>query len=299
MLHLAFNWLLRRNRDRSHVSRLVRLVQNYPNWLKGVDREVVVNTHHGFPLRCDRGDYIGQIIIETGEWEPLVSRTISAAIDQGDVAIDIGANIGYDTLLMSRATGDRGLVLSFEPDPSNLRMLYDNLRLNAVRNVAVQNMALSDVTGWVELAADFSGNVGQAHLRPTAVSRNTRRIMAVRLDSLIQLVDGENIALVKLDIEGFEYKALRGMGDLLSRVRYVITEVDNEFLRECGSSAKQLFELMAQNGFSACCADPESSELWRKSGSDYRPKKTFTSGHAPFDVLFWRELGPKVRALIE
>ncbi len=279
--------------------RLVKLVDDYPNWLGGATRDVTVNTLYGFPICCDRTDYIGRTIIQTGQWEPLVSRTIAACLGKGEMAIDVGANIGYDTLLMSRMVGASGFVLSFEPDPANLRRLYANLWMNSVVNVAVQNIALSDAIGWGRLAPGGTGNFGHSHMRPVDGDADAVRIMTARLDALLQLENGARVGLVKLDIEGFEYKALLGMRGLLRDVNHVIVEVDHEFLRQCGSSAAELFDLMSEYGFSSYCADPESNGRWRASDFTYRPEKTFSSGHRPFDALFLRDATLPVSALIE
>jgi FkbM family methyltransferase len=299
MFHHALNWFLKRTHDPAQVSKLIKLVSDYPNWLGRAEKSIKVDTHYGFAINCDYTDYIGETIAQTGQWEPLVSRTIVACLALGETAIDVGANIGYDTLLMSKAVGADGFVLSFEPEPTNLRRLYANLWMNAVGNVAVQNIALSDAMGWGRLAPAGAGNFGHAHMRPLDGGARAVRIMTARLDSLLHLKEEEHIGLVKLDIEGFEYKALLGMRGVLRNVNHVIAEVDPEFLRQCGNSPAELFGLMSEYGFSSYCADPESDGRWRAGDSTYRPGKAFTSGNVPFDALFLRHASSAVKALIE
>ena len=123
---------------------LVDLVNNYPNWFRRVDKKFLTETKFGFKIWCDRWDIIGQTIMRTGQWEGLLSRTILALLRPGDFAIDIGANIGYDTMLMSQAVSDNGTVLAFEPDLENLASLIRNIQDFSLHNVIVQSAALAD-----------------------------------------------------------------------------------------------------------------------------------------------------------
>src|SRR5205085_1712242 len=109
-----------------------------------VDDEVLVPTDFGFSIYCSRRSGIGQTLITEGRWEGLLSRTILACLRPGDFAIDVGANIGYDTLLMSSAVGPDGLVLAFEPEPCNLALLLKNVARAPYPNIVVQSLALSD-----------------------------------------------------------------------------------------------------------------------------------------------------------
>lgn len=139
--------MLKREMAHEKSIALVNFVNSHPNWFQSVDRRILVQTKFGFPIWCDRWDVIGQTIIATGQWEELVSRTILACLKPGDVGIDIGANMGYDTMLMSTAVGENGSVLAFEPDLQNLVALLQNIRHLEHDNVIVQSLALSDESG--------------------------------------------------------------------------------------------------------------------------------------------------------
>jgi protein-L-isoaspartate O-methyltransferase len=127
---------------RSRAAKLISLVNRYPQWFSAVDRRFLTQTSFGFAIWCDRWDVIGQTIIAKGQWEGLLSRTILALLRPADIAIDIGAKIGYDTMLMSKAVGREGKVLAFEPDLDNLALLLQNLCQLEHSNVLVQSSEL-------------------------------------------------------------------------------------------------------------------------------------------------------------
>lgn len=290
----GINWMLKGRMPDVQKTAIVNFINNRPNWFDGVDCKILVHTKFGFPIWCDRWDVIGQTIMATGQWEGLLSRTIQACLAPGDLAIDIGANMGYDTMLMSNAVGAAGIVIAFELDRINLDALLKNLKLLKNNNVVVQSMAVSDAPGLVRisLAGDF--NRGTSNLRPDGTGPS-QPVFANRLDVLLGAVTESRIRLVKMDIEGFEHKALLGMGALLERTDYLICEVSPPFLEQCGSSAQEIFNTMYAFGFTSYCAAPNSNGQWIKSDAGYHIQAA-QSHH--FDALFCRTVNAPLRALI-
>lgn len=290
------NKLLRTTSNRDKLMIYMKYIDNYPNWLGTSEKDIKVATKHGFELYCDRTDYIGRTIIEVGEWEPLISRTILKCLRPGDTAIDIGANIGYDSLLMATAVGEKGQVISFEPNPANSYRLLSNVFLNRLNNVCIQTLALSNSLGWGNITIE--GEYGHANLRNESTSKKTHRVMTAELDRVLSLDSDNRVRLVKMDIEGFEYNVLQGMKSVLNNVDYLICEVDDEFLKQCGGSSKMLMDFMRDNGFTAYCADPESNEKWVKCDHTYKQKKQYSSGHIAFDALFCKVVDETLDQLV-
>lgn len=290
----GINWMLKGSIPDVHKTAIVSFINNRPNWFAGVDRKILVHTRFGFPIWCDRWDVIGQTIMATGQWEGLLSKTIVACLAPGDTAVDIGANMGYDTMLMSQAVGAEGIVIAFEPDRVNLDALLQNIKLLDNDNVVVQSMAVSDAAGLVRisLAGDF--NRGTSNLRPNGVGPS-QPVLANRLDLLLETATDARIRFVKMDIEGFEHKALLGMGSLLERVDYLTCEVSPPFLAQCGSSAQEIFDTMTAFGFTGYCAEPNSNSQWIKSDANYHIQAS-QSHH--FDALFCREVSGPLKELI-
>jgi FkbM family methyltransferase len=273
---------------------LIHFVNNHPNWLSGVDRKIRTTTNFNFQIYCDRKDAIGQTILFSGQWEGLMSRTLAACLQPGGFAIDIGANIGYDTLLMSNAVGPTGTVLSFEPDFDNLVQLLRNVEAHPYKNIIAQSIALSSDNSLTSLARGREDNRGLSHLR-LDVGNSLQPILTSRLDRLISPVDVPLINVIKIDIEGYEYKALQGMGALIEMVEHLTCEINHDYLHACGSSARMLFDHMRARGFESYCAEPSSDGQWVKHDHSYVPT-TVTANH--FDVLFCRSVHNRLRPLI-
>lgn len=278
--------------------RWLEFVNARPSWFMSVPRRLKVSTKFGFPIWCDRWDVIGQAILRTGQWEGLLSRTITACLKPGDLALDVGANMGYDAMLMSQAVGESGRVLAFEPDHGNLEMLLLNLTGLAHRNVVVNSFALSDAASLAEIAIAGEGNRGQSNLRPTTHGQlRLQPVLATRLDDLLLAAVERRIALVKIDVEGYEQKVIDGMSGLLDKIDVLTCEIDPSYLKACGSDANRLFETLWRAGFVSYCAQPNSDGKWQPGGPDFRIEVAH-SQH--FDALFCRSVdNPKLDALME
>jgi len=287
--------LIERTAPGSIAARLSKAALDYPNWLASVRRNFLVPTRYGFSIWCDRAEHIGQHLIRDGQWEGLLSRTILACLEPGQVCIDIGANIGYDSMLMSRAVGTSGRVLAFEPDLKNLRSLLINLDLLPESNVITFGVALGDDWSSANIALANDLNRGQSNLRPDARGAY-QPILIARLDDLVPANVFPSISLVKIDVEGFEYKVIRGMDRVIQRVNTVICEVVPSYLKQCGASAEMLFAKMNQSGFTSFCAPPGCDKRWIPSGSRF-PIAGQQAGQ--FDALFVRRMTPALESLVQ
>src|SRR5207253_6545315 len=86
-----------------------------------------------------------------GVWEPLETYLVERRVREGDVVLDIGANIGYYTLVFAELVGDSGRVFAFEPEPANFALLSENTGLNGRANVTLVNAAVADAGGRLPL----------------------------------------------------------------------------------------------------------------------------------------------------
>ena len=292
------NSKLRSSTDRQEIERLTDLAAAYPSYLGRVDTEVFVPTRFGFSLYCDRKDVIGSSIISDGQWEPLISDTIAALLKKGDVAIDIGANMGYDALLMSHLVGKDGLVLAFEPELNNFQRLLKNTLASQHNNVLLQCVALADACGRSEIMSPPAYNLGQANMRPTGTGAG-RPVLTARLDQVLNAADFERIRLLKMDVEGYEYKILQGMGSLLDRTDCLTCEINHEFLKECGASPKEIFDLLYAHGFSAYCAGFEDEGPWKRGDHTFEPTRKRPHGGITYDTLFVRGRPAELDSLLE
>lgn len=279
--------------DRAELARIVDLANRHPNWLAAVATAVRVPTNFGFDITCDRRSGIGQTLIADGEWEGLLSRTILACLQPGDTAIDIGANIGYDTLLMSHAVGPNGLVFAFDPEPENFSMLLRNICDAPHGNVVPISLGAAESLMLGNISVTDAYYRGHPNMRPDQAGR-TRKVIATRLDQLVTLPPDAHIALVKIDIEGFEYGAIRGMGALIDKVSVLTCEINHRFLDQCGSSAAEIFSYMQARGFTSYCGVSQSDTQWQAADHGYQ----ISDKQTHFDAMFCREIPERLHGLI-
>ena len=184
----------------------------------------------GFSILVDVRDYaLAKPIVIAGRYEPHVTAALSGELREDTVFLDVGANIGFFTLLVA-ARCPAGRVYSIEPDPDNARLLSASVALNGFGSrVTVHSCAASDEAGVLTLS-DL-GNARNLGARFTSKKHETLdrhvhgpapKFVEVRAARLDHLLDVPKLDLVKMDIEGFEPVALRGMEGLLGKHRPVI-----------------------------------------------------------------------------
>lgn len=144
-----------------------------------------------------------------GTWEPEVVAAVQQSVTPGMIALDIGAQSGFYTLLLSKLVGPQGNVVAFEPFPANFRVLAENVRLNGLSNVIPRQEAVSAQSGELSLTMP----PGQANLLagPLLAGEATQDVIvrAVSLDDWAS-ASGSQINFLKMDIEGAETDVLRG-----------------------------------------------------------------------------------------
>jgi FkbM family methyltransferase len=184
----------------------------------------------GLPLRVSPGEDIGRAVDQLGLYDLTVSETLWRLTDPGDLAVDVGANLGHMTGLLALRTGPSGRVLAFEPHPAVFADLEANMTL--VRKdprtapVELTRTALSDAVGSASLdpGDDFAAHRGRSRLvGETAFSSARIPVLTTTLD----LALGERrAAVVKIDVEESEAKVLRGAHEALrdGRILHLVYE---------------------------------------------------------------------------
>jgi FkbM family methyltransferase len=159
-----------------------------------------------FHLPANPGPYAQ--IFTHGEFEPGESDAVRTLLRSGDFVVDVGANLGWFTLLMAEAVEPDGEVWAVEPMPPILPALRRNLALNESLNVRPFGVALGDETGVTEINV-FSG-LPHGHASTSTLERSDYTAHEVELTTLDMLLDGRVPTFVKLDVEGSELAVLRG-----------------------------------------------------------------------------------------
>jgi FkbM family methyltransferase len=182
-------------------------------------------------------------------YEPTETGLVKRKVKPGDFVIDIGANIGYYTLILAGLVGEKGRVLTFEPEPNNFTLLKKNVEINHFSNVALMQKAVSNETGKIKLYLNPS-NIVDHRIYDSHDKRLTADAEAVRLDDYFQDYTGR-VDFIKMDIQGAEGKAIQGMQNLLKRNEKIelVMEFSPIALKTSGIEAEECLELLAGCGF--------------------------------------------------
>lgn len=158
----------------------------------------------------------------------------------GDVAIDVGANIGEVSIICSQAVGAEGRVLAFEPNPRIYQYLLGNLTLNRCANVTAANLALGATEGRVRMSNDKHDDMNRI------VASGAIEVACSTLDA--QLPEAP-IALLKVDVEGSELRVLEGARRALERTACVNCEMGEDHYRRYGYGMADLIRFLGAAGF--------------------------------------------------
>lgn len=201
-------------------------------------------------VTADLASYSGRYFYYWGRFYDTTHQAILRRfLHPGDTYIDIGANLGFHSMLASRLVGGKGMVLSFEPHPQTFKVLAAHMWMNRLFHWEGTNVALGDAPGRSELSQLDETHTGTATLRGVSQAARTFPIEIVPGDTLLAGRDFAGDVFVKIDVEGFEYRVLRGLRQTLKRVSTVSVEVTPEWLAEQGASAEGLYGEMADLGF--------------------------------------------------
>jgi FkbM family methyltransferase len=206
-------------------------------WRRILGMAAKIRSGPGQGLRFDAGQYTSRFA--SGEYERPVQDALAALVRQGDVCYDVGANLGFFSVLNGRLVGPAGIVYAFEPVPGNASVIERNARLNRQENIKVMRTALCRADGKGELL--LARHVGGAVLKSAGSPPDPAGSIAVETASLDTLVGHHRIRppnVVKIDVEGAEMEVLQGMeGVLRAWGPAVIVELDDETAESCERKA--------------------------------------------------------------
>lgn len=188
--------------------------------------------------------------IDLGAYEPALTAFLKSAVCEGMNVVDAGANIGYYSLMLSAFVGSSGSVYAFEPDPGAYACLCVNIQRNNAGNIRPFRMALADSVGTRPFVRDPRG--AESYLADVEQSNRTAEVAVTTLDAVWEKQGRPRLALIKMDIEGSEPSALRGMRQLvkLNPTLTLIMEVNRGALARHGVSIGVLSDLISELGFS-------------------------------------------------
>lgn len=173
-----------------------------------------------------------------GVWEKLTTELFKKVVKKGDTVVDLGANMGYFTLLASRLVGETGKVYAFEPEPVNYALLLKNLELNGYDNVVPVQKAVSNVNGKVAFSIHDTDS-GRHVLQQCNDKIGNGELIEVESVTLDEFFNDKPFpSVIKMDIEGAELLALLGMPKIIesSENLKVFTEFYPSLIERAGYS---------------------------------------------------------------
>ncbi|MFL6590923.1 MAG: FkbM family methyltransferase [Chthoniobacterales bacterium] len=205
----------------------------------------------GADLELDVSNYVDSTIF-AGCYEPVNTCLFKRILRPGSTAVDVGANIGYFTLLAASLVGKFGKVIAAEAHPRNFKILSAAVERNGLKQVQAVNIGLSDENGSGEVI--MADQKEYANRTASMVPQSGLTGPTVQLRTLDNCLDDwgiDVVDLLKIDVDGFETKVVRGGARSLAggRIKNVIMEFDESWLSASGSSVEELTDLLVAAGF--------------------------------------------------
>lgn len=181
--------------------------------------KMLATAKDGRKLRVSLTEWAGEGIYFLGKYEVFSTEIIGKYVNKGDVCLDVGANIGWFTTLLSKICGASGAVHAFEPVPETFEFLRENVSLNGdPPNVLINNFALGDEEKDFVIHVFENMPLGHSSLRAKPDKKSTAvPIRLVTLDSYLESNDIKRVDFVKVDVEGAEKLFLDGAGKLFAQ----------------------------------------------------------------------------------
>jgi FkbM family methyltransferase len=216
-----------------------------------------------------RGSSIGQLG-QVRDWadgskDGYMTEVFEGALRTGGVVVDVGAYLGYFTLLAARRVGETGRVVAFEPHPDSRRALRENLTANGFADrVAVVGKAIAATPGTRTFFLD-GADESESGLDRTGRPARAVRVDCARGDDALPAGDvlgARRVDVVKVDVEGREIDVLDSLrGTLTSSRPALFVECNPEALGRAGASAERLLERIAELGLAAYVIDEDARSL--------------------------------------
>jgi FkbM family methyltransferase len=214
----------------------------------------------GNSFYCDLRDTISREVCFTGYYEPQETALVRSILRPGMSFVDVGANWGYFTLFAASLVGSNGRVLSLEPDPRLFKILQENVTRSQLNQVTVLQVAAAHEPGTLKLAGyrEDDGNFGLSRI--VASYGSEQSVFQVKSDSLDHILNRQSlnsVDLMKMDIEGAEAFAIRGLRESLAerRVKRLLLELHPAQLTEHGSSVSTIIQNLQSSGYRAWTID--------------------------------------------
>ncbi len=197
-------------------------------------------------------DMVGRTIFKRGDYESVITSYLlkNIAFSENDVFIDVGANIGWYSVLLSQKTSAPARIFAFEPDAMNAELLESNVKRNSATIVSINKVALSDTAGEKHFYRYSNRNLGRHSLLPINNGEVTT-VPSMTLDDFWEQnsLSTEKPRFIKIDTEGYELQVVRGAEKVLADCPAVLAEFSPGFMKKGGVDPNDFVDYMSEKGF--------------------------------------------------
>jgi FkbM family methyltransferase len=276
-------------------------IQNKIDTINTVGKTKIVNIcmdvsekKHEVKLYLNEGELTHRVIsacfAKNELYKSSLANFFSSVLRANDCFIDIGAYIGYFSLLGATLVGCNGQVFAFEPEEKNYRYLHENIALNNLNNIKVSNTALGLETKTSKIFINSDDDAGHAlwnigrypDYSKSRIHCITRDVHVASLDSLLQGVHVSNLRLINIDTCGAELDIIQGAVRIIegNKVPYIVCGINRFGLQQMGTSEQELRQFMRYMGYEMYYIQVEPPHL-----VSLAPEQYVTSEH-DLHVLF-------------
>jgi FkbM family methyltransferase len=211
-----------------------------------------------------------------GTYEPEARKIFRTVLPLGGVAVDVGANVGWHTLLMASLVGSRGRVLAIEPNPALRHRLHNHLCINHFSQAEIIPCAAADTERMTDFYAPAANDLdsGNGHVVEAGPAEHggTIRVETRRMDAIVSAAGVERLDLIKIDVEGFEWPVLRGGESTIAKFRpHIVFEYNTESASRGGGTPELFSKFFRTHRYRLFAigrnwADEIESDQWPRCG---------------------------------
>jgi len=212
------------------------------------DKQIIET--NGYRLMIVPGDKgISSELLMYNIHEPITTQLFEKELKPGMICLDVGSNIGYYAMLESKLIGKTGKVIAIEPSPINYEYLKKNTELQPIKNIETYRFAASDKSGTIKFLVSEKSNLSKVIEDDENIENNNIITVDSRtLDSFVLEKELKQIDLIRMDVEGYEYKIFQGMNKILEKFNpMIIMEFHKSIMGE--EKSKQLIFELKEKGY--------------------------------------------------
>ena len=240
-----------RDFQKSEDEKLIKIRNESWNQLFNGKESFTFSLNKDIKINLYKDSVLSKLIFDG--FETAETEFICSVLQEGDIFVDVGANIGLFSLIASKFVGPEGLVICFEPSPTTFDRLVENVNQNCLENIDLRNIGLSNSSGELTFYISENGYDAWNSFAPGQDNKLQRSIQVPvsTLDKELSGIDKSRVKVIKIDVEGWEKFVLYGGQAFLKEYSpIVIVEFTEENTFNAGYPVYDLYDIMENYGYS-------------------------------------------------